>query len=165
MSPGPAGPRRGVRPARPARPCGVFFFQAEDGIRDADVTGVQTCALPILAAAGQPVVGTSPEAIHLAEDRGEFGALLAAAGLTAPKHGTATSFAQAKDVAGEIGYPVLVRPSYVLGGRGMEIAYDDATLAEYVRAAAQASPEHPVFLDRFLDDAIEIGRASCRERV
>jgi carbamoyl-phosphate synthase large subunit len=109
-----------------------------------------------LAAAGAPVVGTSPEAIHLAEDRGEFGALLAAAGLTAPKHGTATSFAQAKDVAGEIGYPVLVRPSYVLGGRGMEIAYDDATLAEYVRAAAQASPEHPVFLDRFLDDAIEI---------
>jgi carbamoyl-phosphate synthase large subunit len=109
-----------------------------------------------LAAAGVPVVGTSPEAIHLAEDRGEFGALLAAAGLTAPKHGTATSFAQARDVAREIGYPVLVRPSYVLGGRGMEIAYDDATLAEYVRAAAQASPEHPVFLDRFLDDAIEI---------
>jgi carbamoyl-phosphate synthase large subunit len=109
-----------------------------------------------LAAAGAPVVGTSPAAIHLAEDRGEFGALLATAGLAAPKHGTATSFAQAKDVAAEIGYPVLVRPSYVLGGRGMEIAYDDATLAEYVRAAAQASPEHPVFIDRFLDDAIEI---------
>jgi len=109
-----------------------------------------------LAAAGVPVAGTSPDAIHLAEDRGEFGAVLAAAGLTAPRHGTATSFTQAKAVAEEIGYPVLVRPSYVLGGRGMEIAYDDATLAEYVRRAAQASPEHPVLIDRFLDDAIEI---------
>src|SRR6516225_1785602 len=109
-----------------------------------------------LAAAGVPVVGTPPDAIHLAEDRGEFGAVLAAAGLPAPRHGTATSAADANEVAAEIGYPVLVRPSYVLGGRGMEIAYDDATLAEYVRAAAQASPEHPVFLDRFLDDAIEI---------
>ena len=109
-----------------------------------------------LAAAGAPVVGTSPEAIHLAEDRGEFGALLAAAGLTAPKHGTATSFGQAKAVAAEIGYPVLVRPSYVLGGRGMEIVYDDATLESYVARATQASPEHPVLIDRFLDDAIEI---------
>jgi carbamoyl-phosphate synthase large subunit len=109
-----------------------------------------------LAAAGVPVVGTSPDAIHLAEDRGEFGAVLAAAGLTAPRHGTATSPAQAKAAAREIGYPVLVRPSYVLGGRGMEIAYDDATLAEYVRRAVQASPGHPVLIDRFLDDAIEI---------
>ena len=109
-----------------------------------------------LAAAGAPVVGTSPEAIHLAEDRGEFGALLADAGLTAPKHGTATSFGEAKAVAAEIGYPVLVRPSYVLGGRGMEIVYDDATLESYVTRATQASPEHPVLIDRFLDDAIEI---------
>jgi carbamoyl-phosphate synthase large subunit len=109
-----------------------------------------------LAAAGVAVAGTSPEAIHRAEDRGEFGALLAAAGLTAPRHGTATSFEQAKAVAAEIGYPVLVRPSYVLGGRGMEIAYDDATLARYVAAAAQASPQHPLLIDRFLDDAIEI---------
>jgi carbamoyl-phosphate synthase large subunit len=109
-----------------------------------------------LAAAGAPVVGTSPEAIHLAEDRGEFGALLAAAGLTAPKHGTATSFGQAKAVAAGIGYPVLVRPSYVLGGRGMEIVYDDATLESYVAKATEASPEHPVLIDRFLDDAIEI---------
>jgi carbamoyl-phosphate synthase large subunit len=109
-----------------------------------------------LAEAGVPVVGTSAAAIHLAEDRGEFGAVLAASGLTAPKFGTATSFAAAKAVADEIGYPVLVRPSYVLGGRGMEIVYDDGTLAEYVRRATQASPEHPVLIDRFLDDAIEV---------
>jgi carbamoyl-phosphate synthase large subunit len=109
-----------------------------------------------LAAAGVPVVGTSPEAIHLAEDRGEFGAVLAAAGLPAPRHGMATSFAEAKKVADEIGYPVLVRPSYVLGGRGMEIVYDDATLEAYVERATEASPEHPVLIDRFLDDAIEI---------
>jgi carbamoyl-phosphate synthase large subunit len=109
-----------------------------------------------LAAAGVPVVGTSPEAIHLAEHRGEFGALLAAAGLPAPKHGTAASFTAASSVAAEIGYPVLVRPSYVLGGRGMEIVYDDGTLESYVAAATEASPEHPILIDRFLDDAIEI---------
>ena len=109
-----------------------------------------------LAAAGVPVVGTSPEAIHLAEHRGEFGALLAAAGLPAPKHGTAATAAAAKAVAAGIGYPVLVRPSYVLGGRGMEIVYDDDTLASYVTVAAEASPEHPILIDRFLDDAIEI---------
>ena len=109
-----------------------------------------------LAAEGVPVVGTSPEAIHLAEDRGEFGSVLATAGLLAPRHGTATSVAQAEAVAHEIGYPVLVRPSYVLGGRGMEIVYDDSSLADYVRRATEASPEHPVLIDRFLDDAIEI---------
>jgi carbamoyl-phosphate synthase large subunit len=109
-----------------------------------------------LAAAGVPVVGTSPEAIHLAEDRGEFGAVLAAAGLNAPRHGTATSVGEAITVAEEIGYPVLVRPSYVLGGRGMEIVYDDATLEAYVRRATEASPEHPVLVDKFLDDAIEV---------
>ena len=109
-----------------------------------------------LAAAGVPLVGTSADAIHLAEDRGEFGAVLAAAGLPAPRHGTARSHQEAKAVAGEIGYPVLVRPSYVLGGRGMEIVYDDDTLEAYVRRAAQVSPEHPVLIDLFLDDAIEI---------
>ncbi|HEX5294028.1 MAG TPA: carbamoyl-phosphate synthase large subunit [Streptosporangiaceae bacterium] len=109
-----------------------------------------------LAAAGVPIVGTSPEAIHLAEDRGEFGAVLEAAGLPAPRSGTATSVPEATAVAAEIGYPVLVRPSYVLGGRGMEIVYDDATLAAYVSRATQASPDHPVLIDRFLDDAIEI---------
>jgi carbamoyl-phosphate synthase large subunit len=109
-----------------------------------------------LAADGVPVVGTSPEAIHLAEDRGEFGQVLEAAGLLAPRHGTATSVEQATVVAAEIGYPVLVRPSYVLGGRGMEIVYDDLALADYVRRATEAGPDHPVLIDRFLDDAIEI---------
>jgi carbamoyl-phosphate synthase large subunit len=109
-----------------------------------------------LAAEGVPVVGTSADAIHLAEDRGEFGAVLAAAGLPAPRYGTARSHDEAQAVADELGYPVLVRPSYVLGGRGMEIVYDDETLAAYVRRAAQVSPEHPVLIDRFLDDAIEI---------
>jgi carbamoyl-phosphate synthase large subunit len=109
-----------------------------------------------LAAEGVPVVGTSPESIHLAEDRGEFGLVLAAAGLLAPRHGTAMSEADARSVAGEVGYPVLVRPSYVLGGRGMEIVYDQETLDAYVRRATAASPEHPVLIDRFLDDAIEI---------
>jgi carbamoyl-phosphate synthase large subunit len=109
-----------------------------------------------LEKAGVPVVGTSPEAIHLAEDRGAFADVLAAAGLPAPRYGTATSAAQAQQVAAEIGYPVLVRPSYVLGGRGMEIVYDDDTLAAYVERATEASPEHPVLIDRFLDDAIEI---------
>jgi|CZKT01.1.fsa_nt_gi carbamoyl-phosphate synthase large subunit len=109
-----------------------------------------------LAAAGVPIVGTSPDAIHLAEDRGEFGAVLAAAGLNAPRHGTAMSVREAVTVAEEIGYPVLVRPSYVLGGRGMEIVYDDATLEAYVRRATEASPEHPVLVDKFLDDAIEV---------
>jgi carbamoyl-phosphate synthase large subunit len=109
-----------------------------------------------LAAAGVPVVGTPPDAIHLAEDRGEFGAVLSAAGLPAPRFGTAMSPAGAKEVAAEIGYPVLVRPSYVLGGRGMEIVYDDATLEAYVRRATATSPVHPVLIDRFLDDAIEL---------
>jgi carbamoyl-phosphate synthase large subunit len=109
-----------------------------------------------LADAGVPVVGTSPEAIHLAEDRGAFGEVLTAAGLPAPKYGTATSFPQAKRIADEIGYPVLVRPSYVLGGRGMEIVYDEDTLAGYIARATEVSPEHPVLVDRFLDDAIEI---------
>jgi carbamoyl-phosphate synthase large subunit len=106
--------------------------------------------------AGVPVVGTSPEAIDLAEDRGAFGRVLAEAQLPAPRHGTAYSAAEAVEVAKEIGYPVLVRPSYVLGGRGMEIVYDDDTLAAYVTRATVAGPDHPVLVDRFLDDAIEI---------
>jgi carbamoyl-phosphate synthase large subunit len=109
-----------------------------------------------LAAEGVPVVGTPPDAIHLAEDRAEFGAVLTAAGLAAPRYGTATSLAGARAVAAEIGYPVLVRPSYVLGGRGMEIVYDDGTLEAYVGRATEASPGRPVLIDRFLDDAIEI---------
>ena len=106
--------------------------------------------------AGVPIVGTSPEAIHLAEERGAFGRVLAEARLPAPKHGLARSFAEAKAVADEIGYPVLVRPSYVLGGRGMEIVYDERTLSAYIGRATEVSPEHPVLVDRFLDDAVEI---------
>ncbi|GAA0990738.1 carbamoyl-phosphate synthase large subunit [Nocardiopsis tropica] len=105
---------------------------------------------------GVPIIGTSPEAIDLAEDRGEFGKVLAEAGLPAPKYGTAYSFAEAKAAADEIGYPVMVRPSYVLGGRGMEIVYSETMLADYIERNAQVSPEHPVLIDRFLDDAIEI---------
>jgi carbamoyl-phosphate synthase large subunit len=106
--------------------------------------------------AGVPIVGTPPASIHLAEDRGAFGALLARAGLRAPPYGTATSYEEAKRIADEIGYPVLVRPSYVLGGRGMEIVYDDPTLRDYIGRATDISPEHPVLVDRFLDDAVEI---------
>ncbi|MBN3585266.1 ATP-grasp domain-containing protein, partial [Algoriphagus aestuarii] len=102
------------------------------------------------------IVGTSPEAIDLAEDRGEFGRVLAKAGLPAPKHGTAQSFDEARAIAEEIGYPVLVRPSYVLGGRGMEIVYNEAMLADYIERNAEVSAEHPVLVDRFLDEAIEI---------
>ncbi|WP_227981793.1 carbamoyl-phosphate synthase large subunit [Nocardia spumae] len=109
-----------------------------------------------LTDAGVPVVGTSAEAIDLAEDRGEFGRVLVAAGLPAPKYGTATTFEQAKEIAAGIGYPVLVRPSYVLGGRGMEIVYDESSLEGYISRATELSPEHPVLVDRFLEDAIEI---------
>ncbi|MFD8599887.1 carbamoyl-phosphate synthase large subunit [Kitasatospora sp. NPDC059646] len=105
---------------------------------------------------GVPVVGTSPEAIHLAEERGAFGRVLKEAGLPAPKHGTAFSFDEAKAIADEIGYPVLARPSYVLGGRGMEIVYDEASLASYLERHAGLISEHPVLIDRFLDDAVEI---------
>ncbi|MDK4234054.1 carbamoyl-phosphate synthase large subunit [Corynebacterium propinquum] len=109
-----------------------------------------------LEAAGVPVVGTSPEAINNAEDRGVFGKVLAKAQLPAPDFGTATSYAEARDVAAQIGYPVLVRPSYVLGGRGMEIVYDEASLENYIERATELSEDHPVLVDRFLDSAIEI---------
>jgi carbamoyl-phosphate synthase large subunit len=109
-----------------------------------------------LEKAGVPIVGTSPKAIDLAEDRGEFGEVLRNAGLPAPRFGTATSFEAARRIAADIGYPVLVRPSYVLGGRGMEIVYDEATLEGYIARATELSPEHPVLVDRFLEDAIEI---------
>ncbi|MDA0250354.1 MAG: carbamoyl-phosphate synthase large subunit [Actinomycetota bacterium] len=109
-----------------------------------------------LEVAGVPIVGTRPEAIDLAEDRGRFGQVLINAGLPAPKFGTATSFEEAREIAATIGYPVLVRPSYVLGGRGMEIVYDEKTLHGYITRATQLSPEHPVLVDRFLEDAIEI---------
>jgi carbamoyl-phosphate synthase large subunit len=109
-----------------------------------------------LAAAGVPLLGTPPEAIDLAEDRGRFGAVLARCGLDAPAWGQATSPEEALVVAERVGYPVLVRPSYVLGGRSMEVCYDAGTLA---RSAALASMNHgdrPVLVDRFLEDAVEV---------
>ena len=109
-----------------------------------------------LEAAGVPIVGTSPAAIHLAEERGAFGRVLAQAGLAAPEHGMASSFAEAEAVADRVGYPVLVRPSYVLGGRGMEIVFGSEMLADYIDRATKVSPEHPVLVDRFLGEAIEI---------
>ena len=110
----------------------------------------------VLKDAGVPIVGTSPESIHLAEERGAFGRVLAEAGLIAPKHGMAASFPEAQAIAAEVGYPVLVRPSYVLGGRGMEIVYDDSMLADYLERSTEINVDHPVLVDRFLDDAIEI---------
>jgi carbamoyl-phosphate synthase large subunit len=110
-----------------------------------------------LADAGVPIVGTSPEAIHLAEGRGAFGKVLADAQLPAPKHGTALSADEAQAVAEEIGFPVLVRPSYVLGGRGMEIVYSSAELSSALeRLGGGEAFELPVLIDRFLDDAVEI---------
>ena len=106
--------------------------------------------------AGVPVLGTSPEAIDDAEDRGAFSRVLSDTGLLAPKHGMATTYAEAGAIAADIGYPVLVRPSYVLGGRGMEIVYDDATLEAYIAKATDVSIDHPVLVDRFLEDAVEI---------
>jgi carbamoyl-phosphate synthase large subunit len=106
--------------------------------------------------AGVPIVGTSPESIHLAEERGAFGQVLERAGLIAPRHGTARTFDEAQSIATDVGYPVLVRPSYVLGGRGMEIVYDDAMLRDYLARSTDINSEHPVLVDRFLDDAVEI---------
>jgi carbamoyl-phosphate synthase large subunit len=111
-------------------------------------------ALP-LHRAGVRILGTSPDSIDLAEDRKRFGALLRRLRIPHPAFGTAFSGAQAREVARRIGYPVLVRPSYVLGGRGMKIVYDDKMLAEYMREAVSASPEHPVLIDKFLEDAFE----------
>ena len=106
--------------------------------------------------AGLPILGTSPEAIDLAEDRGAFGEVLAKAGLVSPKHGMAASFEQASAIATEIGYPVLARPSYVLGGRGMQIVEDEPSLRDYVDKSTLISERHPVLIDRFLDDAVEL---------
>jgi carbamoyl-phosphate synthase large subunit len=112
-------------------------------------------ALPLFRA-GVPILGTSPDAIDLAEDRKRFRALLTELGIPQPESGTATSLEEAKEVAARIGYPVLVRPSYVLGGRAMAIVYDDTRLEGYVREAVKASPEHPILVDRFLEDAYEV---------
>jgi len=106
--------------------------------------------------AGVTILGTSPDAIDLAEDRKRFSALLTQLGIPQPESGTANSIEEAKAVARRIGYPVLVRPSYVLGGRAMAIVYDETRLEEYAREAVKASPEHPVLVDRFLEDAYEV---------
>ena len=112
-------------------------------------------ALP-LHRAGVKILGTSPDAIDAAEDRRRFSALLSKLAIPQPEGGTATSLDEAKAVAARIGYPVLVRPSYVLGGRAMAIVYDGAHLQEYVREAVEASPLHPILVDRFLEDAYEV---------
>jgi len=109
-----------------------------------------------LEAAGVPLWGTSPAAIDRAEDRGQFGAVLAECGLRATPYGSATSWDEARAIAERIGYPTMVRPSYVLGGQGMAIIHDQAGLDDYLRHITEASPEHPVLLDRFLEDATEL---------
>jgi carbamoyl-phosphate synthase large subunit len=105
--------------------------------------------------AGVPIIGTSPDSIDLAEDRKRFGALLSELGIPQPENGTATSLEEARVCASRIGYPVLVRPSYVLGGRAMAIVYDEASLDEYMRTAVDASPDRPVLIDKFLERAAE----------
>lgn len=109
-----------------------------------------------LLEAGVKILGTSPDAIDLAEERGAFGKLLEKNHLTAPSFGMANSYEESEDIAAKIGYPVLVRPSYVLGGRGMEIVYDNQSLRGFIDKATAITPNHPVLIDKFLDDAIEI---------
>ncbi len=105
--------------------------------------------------AGVPIIGTSPDSIDLAEDRKRFGALLNGLGIPQPENGTATSVEAAREIAERIGYPVLVRPSYVLGGRAMAIVYDEDSLDEYMRTAVDFSNERPVLIDKFLEQAAE----------
>ena len=109
-----------------------------------------------LEQAGVPVIGTSPDAIDRAEDRERFQALLNKLGLLQPDNGISRSCEEAEVIAERIGYPVVVRPSYVLGGRAMEIVYDVERLRNYMKFAVQASPEHPILIDKFLQDAIEV---------
>jgi carbamoyl-phosphate synthase large subunit len=108
-----------------------------------------------LSEAGVPVIGTSPDSIDLAEDRKRFGALLDELKIPSPPNGTAVSPGEARAIADKIGYPVLVRPSYVLGGRAMAIVYDEQSLDEYMRTAVDASPEKPILIDKFLERATE----------
>jgi carbamoyl-phosphate synthase large subunit len=108
-----------------------------------------------LEKAGVPIWGTAPDSIDLAEDRDRFGALLDSLDIPHPQYGTATSIDEALEVGKRIGFPLVVRPSYVLGGRAMEIVYDIETLKHYMQHAVSASEEHPVLLDRFLEDAYE----------
>jgi len=109
-----------------------------------------------LMQAGVQILGTSPDAIDLAEERGAFAQVLKSNHLVAPEFGMANSYEQAAQIANGIGYPVLVRPSYVLGGRGMEIVYDEDSLRGFIEKATAITPNHPVLIDKFLDDAIEV---------
>jgi len=109
-----------------------------------------------LEKAGLPILGTTPDAIDRAEDRERFAALIEKLGLKQPENGVARSPQEAFEVAARIGYPVMVRPSYVLGGRAMEVVYEQRSLERYMREAVSASPEHPVLIDRFLKDAVEV---------
>jgi len=106
--------------------------------------------------AGVPIIGTSPDSIDLAEDRKRFGELLRRLDIPQPQNGTAVTLDEARAVARQIGYPILVRPSYVLGGRAMVIAYDESTLEGYMNAAVQVSRERPILIDKFLEDAYEV---------
>ena len=118
-----------------------------------------------LKAAGVPIMGTQPEAIDLAEDRDRFASLLDRLEIAYPPSSTAETVDEAKSVARRVGYPLLVRPSYVLGGRGMGIVYDDGDLVSYMEEATKVSPDHPVYLDAFLEDAIELDvDALCDEQ-
>ena len=109
-----------------------------------------------LEAAGVPILGTPPDAIDAAEDRGRFGDVLAKLGIPHPPYGTATSYDEAREICDRIGYPVLVRPSYVLGGRAMEIVYSDEMLERYITTATVATPDRPILVDKFLEDAVEV---------
>jgi carbamoyl-phosphate synthase large subunit len=109
-----------------------------------------------LAKRGLNILGTSPDSIDIAEDRKRFQQMLKKLKLVQPDNGTATSFEEAKEVANRIGYPVVVRPSFVLGGRAMEIVYDEKSLSDYIEKAVEASPERPILIDKFLEDAIEV---------
>jgi carbamoyl-phosphate synthase large subunit len=109
-----------------------------------------------LHAAGAPLIGTSVESIDRAEDRKLFADVIRKLGLNQPENGIATKASEAFEIARRLGYPVLVRPSYVLGGRAMEIVYDDDALDQYMQNAVQASPDRPVLVDKFLEDAIEV---------
>src|SRR5882762_6336821 len=109
----------------------------------------------LLQKAGVKVIGTSPDSIDLAEDRKRFGALLEDLGIPQPENGMAASVEEARAVASRIGYPVLVRPSYVLGGRAMAIVYDEEGLEKYVRNAVGFTPDRPVLIDKFLEQAAE----------
>ena len=109
-----------------------------------------------LQACGVPILGTSPDSIDRAEDRERFKRLLHKVGLVQPDNGTANSYRQAREVADDIGYPVVVRPSYVLGGRAMEICFDPEQLRDYIEKAVQASEDHPILIDKYLEDAVEI---------